>query len=98
MSTRVRNESDFGIGTIGREDVRKWQVEQASLCKHMMDSLVEQVIVHSDNMGGDLGSITRTPDYEQVDGASSHQVKEDVKRLRRELLLLAKSYGWSYGH
>ena len=98
MSTRVRNESEPGIGTIGREDVRKWQVEQASLCKHMMDSLVEQVIVHSDNMGGDLGSITRTPDYEQVDGASSHQVKEDVKRLRRELLLLAKSYGWSYGH
>lgn len=98
MSTRVRNESDLGIGTSGREDVRKWQVEQASLCKHMMDSLVEQVIVHRDNMGGYLGSITRAPEYEQVDGASSHQVKEDVKRLRRELLLLAKSYGWSYGH
>lgn len=98
MSTRVRNESDLGIGNHGREEIRKWQVEQASLCKHMMDSLVEQVIVHSDNMGGDLGSITRTTEYEQVDGASSHQVKEDVKRLRRELLLLAKSYGWSYGH
>ena len=98
MSTRVRNESEIGIGTSGREDVRRWQVEQASLCKHMMDSLVEQVIVHRDNMGGDLGSITRNKDYEQVDGASSHQVKEDVKRLRRELLLLAKSYGWSYGH
>ena len=98
MSTRVRNESELGIGTSGREDVRSWQVEQASLCKHMMDSLVEQVIVHRDNMGGGIGSITRTPEYEQVDGASSHQVKEDVKRLRRELLLLAKSYGWSYGH
>ena len=98
MSTRVRNESELVIGTSGREDVRRWQVEQASLCKHMMDSLVEQVIVHRDNMGGDLGSITRTKDYDQVDGASSHQVKEDVKRLRRELLLLAKSYGWSYGH
>ena len=98
MSTRVRNESELGIGTIGREDVRKWQVEQASLCKHMMDSLVEQVIVHRDNLGGDLGSITGNPEYEQADGASSHQVKEDVKRLRRELLLLAKSYGWSYGH
>ena len=49
-------------------------------------------------MGGDLGSITRTPEYEQVDGAASRQVKEDVKRLRRELLLLAKSYGWNYGH
>ena len=98
MSTRVRNENDPGIGSHGREDVRKWQVEQASLCKHMMDSLVEQVIVHRDNMGGDFGSITRTTDYDQVDGASSRQVKEDVKRLRRELLLLAKSYGWSYGH
>ena len=98
MSTRVRNESEIGIGTSGREDVRRWQVEQASLCKHMMDSLVEQVIVHRDNMGGDLGSITRNKDYEQVDGASSHQVKEDVKRLRRELVLLAKSYGWRYGH
>ena len=98
MSTRVRNESDMGIGPSGREDVRKWQVEQATLCKHMMDSLVEQVIVHRDNMGGDMGSITRNPEYEQVDGASSSQVKDDVKRLRRELLLLAKSYGWSYGH
>lgn len=98
MSTRVRNENELGIGSHGREDVRKWQVEQASLCKRLMDSLVEQVIVHRDNMGGDIGSITRTQDYEQVDGASSRQVKEDVKRLRRELLLLAKSYGWSYGH
>ena len=35
---------------------------------------------------------------EQAEGASSLQVKEDVKRLRREPLLLAKSYGWSYGH
>ena len=98
MSTRVRNESEPEIGTSGRKDVRKWQVEQVSLCKALMDSLVEQVIVHRDNMGGDLGSITRTPEYEQVDGASNRQVKEDVKRLRRELLLLAKSYGWSYGH
>lgn len=98
MSTRVRNENELVIGNSGRENVRNWQVEQASLCKHMMDSLVEQVIVHRDNMGGELGSITSTVDYEQVDGASSHQVKEDVKRLRRELLLLAKSYGWSYGH
>lgn len=98
MSTRVRNEGDMGIGPRGREDVRRWQVEQATLCKHMMESLVEQVIVHRDNMGGDIGSITRTQDYEQVDGASNSQVKEDIKRLRRELLLLAKSYGWSYGH
>lgn len=98
MSTRVRDENELGIGNKGREDVRKWQVAQAGLCKALMDSLVEQVIVHRDNMGGDLGSITRTPGYEQVDGAASRQVKEDVKRLRRELLLLAKSYGWSYGH
>lgn len=98
MSTRVRNENQLGIGNHGREDVRKWQVAQAGICKALMDSLVEQVIVHRDNMGGDLGSITRTPEYEQVDGASNRQVKEDVKRLRRELLLLAKSYGWSYGH
>lgn len=98
MSTRVLNENEFGIGNKGREDVRKWQVAQAGLCKSLMDALVEQVIVHRDNMGGDLGSITRTPGYEQVDGAASRQVKEDVKRLRRELLLLAKSYGWSYGH
>lgn len=98
MSTRVRSENQPGIGNHGREDVRKWQVAQAGLCKALMDSLVEQVIVHRDNMGGDLGSITRTPEYEQVDGASNRQVKEDVKRLRRELLLLAKSYGWSCGH
>lgn len=98
MSTRVRNENELGIGSHGREDVRRWQVEQVRLCKRLMDSLVEQVIVHRDNMGGDIGSITRSKEYEQVDGASSRQVKEDVKRLRRELLLLAKSYGWSYGH
>ena len=35
---------------------------------------------------------------EQAEGAGGHQAKEDVKRLRRELLLLAKGYGWSYGH
>lgn len=98
MSTRVRNENELGIGNQGREDVRRWQVAQAGFCKSLMNALVEQVIVHRDNMGGDLGSITRTPGYEQVDGAASRQVKEDVKRLRRELLLLAKSYGWSYGH
>lgn len=98
MSTRVRNENELGIGNQGREDVRRWQVAQAVLCKTLMESLVEQVIVHRDNMGGDTGSITRTTNYDQVDGASSNQVKEDVKRLRRELLLLAKSYGWSYGH
>lgn len=98
MSTRVRNENERGIGNKGREDVRTWQVAQVGFCKSLMDALVEQVVVHRDNMGGDLGSITRTPGYEQVDGAASRQVKEDVKRLRRELLLLAKSYGWSYGH
>ena len=77
MSTRVRNENELGIGSHGREDVRKWQVEQASLCKRLMDSLVEQVIVHRDNMGGDIGSITRTQFWRSVNltGNQTHAVE-----------------------
>ena len=63
-----------------------------------MDSLAEQVGTHRDKMGARDVELSSLREYEQAEGASSRQVKEDVKRLRRELLLLAKSYGWSYGH
>lgn len=98
MSTRVRDEQAPEAGSYELAEVRKWQVRQAELCGRMMDSLVEQVLIHSDKMGSSSGSLSLGREYEQAEGAGGHQVKEDVKRLRRELLLLAKSYGWSYGH
>lgn len=98
MDTRIRRERDPFNNADERVEVRKWQVEQAKLCKALMDSLVEQVAVHSGKMIGASGNLSQRYFYEQAEGAASRQVKEDVKRLRRELLLLAKSYGWRCGH
>lgn len=55
MDGRIRDEKAPSACPSDLLAVREWQVEQAGLCKALMDS-------------------------------------------RRELLLLAKSYGWSYGH
>lgn len=98
MDGRIRDEKAPGALPSDLLAVREWQVEQAGLCKALMDSLAEQVGAHRDKMGARDVGLSTLREYEQAEGASSRQVKEDVKRLRRELLLLAKSYGWSYGH
>lgn len=98
MDGRIRDEKAQGALPSDLLYVREWQVNQAGLCKALMDSLAEQVDTHRDKMGARDVELSTLSEYEQAEGASSRQVKEDVKRLRRELLLLAKSYGWSYGH
>lgn len=98
MDGRIRDEKAPSACQSDLLAVREWQVEQASLCKSLMDSLAEQVGTHRDKLGARGVELSSLREYEQAEGAGSRQVKEDVKRLRRELLLLAKSYGWSYGH
>ena len=98
MNGRIRDEKEPSACPSDLLEVREWQVEQAVLCKALMDSLAEQVGTHRDKVGARSVELSSRRDYEQAEGAGSRQVKEDIKRLRRELLLLAKSYGWSYGH
>lgn len=92
MATKVMDEYKDGKGA------REWQCRQVELCSSMMRAIQAQVSCRYVSMGherpteADCGTA-----YPTFDGQSPNQLKDDIRKLRRELLNLAKSYGWKYG-